>query len=200
MIKTGGNIDPTLYSPDVNVRKGYIPGKCSKPTSAGGWYPTPSTQELPLPDDTNVTAPYPTATIGKGDWQVSFNNYWNANFPGVAKPSPVPATRYDLYNYEIAKNLATTQSVGKEVGTPACAPLADAQAGRRIIYAAVVDCSKFSGGVNNNVPVSAIVRLFLLQPTIQVSGGFGTMLAEYVDVALSNQKASPLHDIVQLYR
>jgi Flp pilus assembly protein TadG len=196
--------DPTVFSPDVNVRKGYTaPENCNKPSLDGnGWGPPPpaSTNELPLPDDANIaaTAPnYTNATIGDGNWQGNFSTYWSVNFPGVPKPA-TPATRYALYQYEIANGLIPAKSTGKEVGTPVCAPPADAQPNRRLLYAAVIDCASL-GGSQTAVTGLGVVQFFLLRPTIK-TGGFGTMLAEYVGVATPNDASGVLHDIVQLYR
>lgn len=210
-VKNAKNADPTVYSPDANVRKGYTPG-CNT-ASAGGWGPPAVGTELPFPDDSNVAPPYSTATIGNGNWQGNFNNYWAVNFPGVARPA-APATRFDLYQYENANGLVPKKACGTacgapngEVGTPqchpetaqTCDPINNPGNCRRFLYAAVVDCSKLGGGQTKVTP-EAIVQFFLLQPLIQTAGGFGTMLAEYVDVAKPNDASGVLHDIVQLYR
>lgn len=86
-----------------------------------------------------------------------------------------------------------------ETGSPICAPQADSTGDRRIVYAAVLDCTKLGGGVNTGVVPLGVVQFFLLQP-VQQTGGFGTMLAEYVDVATPNDSSGILHNIVQLYR
>jgi Putative Flp pilus-assembly TadE/G-like len=205
------NANKATYSPDQNVRKGYqAPMNCNKPTSDGGWSPPnpppQSTKELPMPDDSNITN-YATATIGNGNWQGKFTTYWSVNFPGVGRPA-TPATRWDLYKTEITGNYVPDKSVGKEIGTPVCAPnnaqacnFADPtrlDACRRIIYAAVLDCSKLNGGQNTVIP-EGVVTFFLLQPA-QQTGGFGTMLSEYVGLARANDASGVLHDIVQLYR
>jgi hypothetical protein len=97
--------------------------------------------------------------------------------------------------------LCSTPSTGGEVGTPVCKP-ANATVDRRILYAAVTDCSTLGGGAT---PVTALglVKFFLLRPTIQ-TGGFGTMLAEYVDLATPNNNTpgntTKIFDVVQLYR
>lgn len=190
------NASTADYSPDVNVRKGYqAPVNCNKPQSDGGWE-KPSTKELPLPDDSDInwsikngTNPY----IGNGNWTGRAADYTNVNNIPVTG-----STRYEQYLNEIANGSANTASDGGEKGTPICAP-ANATAERRLIYAAVLDCSKLGGGVNKDVRALGVVTFFLLQPNID-TGGFGTMLGEYVDVAVPKSGKDILHDIVQLYR
>lgn len=202
------NADQTLFSPDVNVRKGYTaPENCNKPQSDGGWSPPnpgpQSTNELPLPDDSNITD-YSTVKIGNGNWTGNYGTYRTTNFPTGGLPAAPPtnstgqATRYALYQYEIANKLMPTPSVGKEVGAPVCAPPADARPDRRALYAAVVDCSQLTGGQNTVTP-KGVVKFFLLQP-VNTGTGFGNMLAEYVDLATPNDASGIIHDIVQLYR
>jgi Flp pilus assembly protein TadG len=186
--KSAKNANPAEYSPDVNVRKGYVPGadacKDQKFDETG-------TQSLPLPDDSDITPAIKNGTnpyIGNRD--VIWGNYSDVN--NVPRSG---TTRYDQYKSEIGLD---TPSDGGEKGTPICAP-ANATAERRLIYAAVLDCSALSGGVNEGVHALGVVTFFLLRPNIE-TGGFGTMLGEYVDVAVPESGKDILHDIVQLYR
>jgi Putative Flp pilus-assembly TadE/G-like len=193
--KANKGANAAIFTPDANVRKGYKPG-CNM--SLG-----PPASELPFPDDSNVTPPYSTSVVGNGSWtgaaNVNFNNYWNVNFPGTGVAKPAPTTRYAEYLYEIAKGLIPAKSKGNEVGTPQCNP-ANAQPDRRVLYAAVVNCGSLGGG-RTKVTAQGIVKFFLLLPTIG-TGGFGTMLAEYVSVVTPNQANGEVgvHDNVQLYR
>jgi hypothetical protein len=223
-LKSAKNADPTIFSPDVNVRKGYT----LDPAGGGGGtcknvaydftLDATKTKALPLPDDSNIASPYSAATIGNGNWTTGFFNatgYWGVNFPGVAA-HPALTTRYALYQYEIANNLLLDQSTSnptlspsppsinpthqlQEVGVPMC--VSANKPNRRILYAAVIDCSSLGGG-QNTVTALGIVKFFLLQPTQAAGapGGFGTMLAEYVDLSTPNDASGALHDVVQLYR
>jgi Flp pilus assembly protein TadG len=204
--------DAAVYSPDVNVRDGYVPGSgqnaCSNQSFGGT-----TTTACPYPDDSNISSSfctgavsYGSATIGNGNWQSNLNAYWTANYgsgnnaPSKPSASAVP-TRYALYQYE---NTATfnghplLQFANKSsaTGAPACSPT-DAQSGRRLLYAAVVDCTQLGGG-QTSVRPEGVATFFLLQPP--QGSGFGTMLGEYVGYSAQNDGSGIVHVSPQLYR
>ncbi len=205
--------DPNLFSPDVNVRDGYVPtskgggSSCSANQTPGL---TPSTA-CPYPDDSSISSSfcngpgtYGAAAIGNGDWQSNLSAYWSANYGTGSNAPPQPAassvpTRYDLYKYENSttfkgKSLLSIKSAGGETGAPLCYA---GQSNRRLLYAAVVDCSQLGGG-RTNVRPEGVATFFLLQPA--QGSGFGTMLGEYVGYSAPNDASGIVHDVSQLYR
>ncbi len=192
---SGANM--TEYSPDVNVRKGYLPGAGGGGGACNNQTPGTETEALPLPNDSDITPAITNGTnpyVGNGNWTGGQTNYSTVNNVPVTGTS-----RYQQYLDEIRDGHTAMESDGngslREKGTPVCAP---GVADRRDMYAAVVDCAQLGGGVTS-APVKAVVKFFLLQPVIS-TGGYGTMLGEYVEVAEANDGSGILHDIVQLYR
>jgi len=194
---SANSADKTEYSPDVNVRKGYLPGAgggaCNNQAQGT------ATEALPLPDDSDITPAIKNGTnpyIGNGD--VVWGNYSSVN-GNIPVTGVTGAKRHQQYLDEIRDGHTALESVGngsrREKGTPVCAT---GTADRRDMYAAVVDCASLGGG-SSSAPVKAVVKFFLLQPVIS-TGGYGTMLGEYVEVAEANDGSGILHDIVQLYR
>ncbi len=194
---SANSADKTEYSPDVNVRKGYLPGAgggaCNNQAQGT------ATEALPLPDDSDITPAIKNGTnpyIGNGD--VVWGNYSSVN-GNIPVTGVTGAKRHQQYLDEIRDGHTALESVGngsrREKGTPVCAT---GTADRRDMYAAVVDCASLGGG-SSSAPVKAVVKFFLLQPVIS-TGGYGTMLGEYVEVAEANDGSGVLHDIVQLYR
>jgi Flp pilus assembly protein TadG len=184
-----------LFPPDVNVRKGrtYTNTNCNNSsTNANGR----------LPQDANLIG-NTTVRFGNGHWNCLA--YWNANFSssGVARPAACVAdtfgfSRYDMYNYEIAHNLVNVQGANNERGTPMCRGNANpAQAGRRVVRIAVVNCNPaFSGRAT--VPVTAFARVFLTEPVTDTPDV--QVVAEIIDVVEPGADDVVLRQIVQLYR
>jgi Flp pilus assembly protein TadG len=190
----GNQQNNPLFPPDVNVRKGitYNANCNNSSTNANGRMP----QDLNLVGNTTVR-------FGNGHWDCL--SYWNANFAssGVARPAACVAdtvgfSRYDMYNYEIANNIVNTQGANSERGTPMCRGNANpAQAGRRVIRIAVVNCNPSFGG-RATVPVTAFARVFLTEPVTEPSDV--QVVGEIIDVVEPGADDAVLRQVVQLYR
>ncbi|RUU21386.1 pilus assembly protein [Mesorhizobium sp. M7A.T.Ca.TU.009.01.3.2] len=145
------------YRPASNVRKGQKTG-CSK------YDPVTDNSALPLPpgDSYGVAKPGMSLSIGsQGFW----TNYWLINHGGAYPNVPsstnptgtktAPASRYDVYKYEIANGLVGDKSLAptKESGTPSCykgdAPTADPD--RRLLNMAIVNCIANQDKINGHV-------------------------------------------------
>ena len=135
----------------------------------------------------------PNGRFGNGHWNCQA--YWNANFAssGVMRPTACVAdttgmTRYDMYQFEIAHGLARAAPQNA----------ANAQADRRIIYVAVVNC--LAEGLSGRRTVNSItfLRIFLTEPVNEPSGV--EIVGEIDDIVELGVDDTVLHDIVQLYR
>lgn len=150
------------YRPSMNVRKG------SKSTGAAcnKYSPVTDNSALPLPPGANYAN-------GKSD-KISANSFWDAYWqanhkkpytsPVPAKTNPtgattVPASRYDVYRYEIQHDLVGDQSLNptKEVGTPLCykgtTPALTDDPDRRLLNMAIVDCIANTDKINGHVQI-----------------------------------------------
>jgi Flp pilus assembly protein TadG len=211
------NADPTVYSPDLNNRKGYLRNSGTAATCMKEGLAT--TGALPLPNDSNIASALAAGganwtslngMIGNGNWSAEFSAYNTVNFAGALPAATKFSSRYAIYNYEITHNctdagcdngsLLSTNSVGAngfhEQGMPICASQNNRLADRRIMYAVVLDCSS-----SVNYTPRGVVKFFILQPLYTTSGGQATggMLVEYVSLASPNQ-GNVIHDNVQLFR
>ncbi|TIS57069.1 MAG: hypothetical protein E5W91_15310 [Mesorhizobium sp.] len=150
------------YRPASNVRKGADKtSNCNKfvPATDG---PPPSAMGLP-PGANYDSSKGMTDPIGT---QSFWNTYWSINHNGAAYPSipsatyPTgdttrPASRYDVYKYEIANNLVGDKSPNpsKESGIPSCfkgdTPTADPD--RRLLNMAIVDCLANQSKINGHI-------------------------------------------------
>lgn len=145
-----------------------------------------------LPDDTrSVTLPRdacfePSGTcsatgtrLGTGITTAELDAYWAVNH-GTARPAA--ATRYELYQEEVAaapsSNRVLQKLTSEETGAPICykngvVPTTESHE-RRLLNAAVIDCGPNSGvptrGLVENVPVLDFVQLFLTEPA-ELSNG-----------------------------
>lgn len=188
------------FRPAMNVRKGYGGSGCNA---------SPEPPNRGLPDDdcfSTSSCPHMGGRMGDGVWDI--DGYKTANnLGGLPYSSGNPASRYEVYRYEIENGLVNTPSQGGEVGAPQCysgGGLSD-DPDRRLLYIAVLDCQAHNVEENNTgnsgppVPVTAFVRMFLTRPVSQ--GPDQDIYGELVDVvepgSVSNQVA---RDIVQLYR
>lgn len=138
------------WPPAPNVRKGFRMAPKGKnpgtdPCDVEFYSPTAPTQYRQMTTDTAFTG-----QIGNGVWDyagyLDANGLIDTDMAGFLKPDGTPyrrtdsPPRYDLYKYEISAGLVDDPSLGGETGTPACSPnVGDAD--RRLIYAAVLDCS-----------------------------------------------------------
>ncbi|TIW00381.1 MAG: hypothetical protein E5V85_04170 [Mesorhizobium sp.] len=144
------------YRPASNVRKGQKTG-CSK------YDPVTDGTALPLPpgDNYDSTKGYSDKIANASTFWAS---YWSVNHGGAAFPSipssshptstTQPASRYDVYKYEVANNLVgdKSKSPTKESGTPSCfkgdTPTADPD--RRLLNLAIVDCIANQAKINGH--------------------------------------------------
>jgi len=218
-----GLADDPAYPPDVNVRKGYLPqmsrqgqssnytaDRCSLTRDAS------QTQARELPDDATWNG-----YVGNGDWRGSgnatLNSYFSINHPTYGAPPTAlaDATRYQLYQWEVARDTAVgglddvslgagnATQVG-EVGRPyvtagqgshATCNRVTGTADRRIFYSAVVDCGQLAGGRTSGIVASGLAKLFLLKPFDGT-----TYKTELVSIALPSDPRSVVKDVVKLYR
>lgn len=118
------------------------------------------------------------AHIGSGDWDISA--YWQAvhgvaptgeqlsdmnSFPDALSPGSSVPSRYDVYRYEIDQGLVGDTSASGESGLPQCAT-AEPVAGRRLLYAAIVDCLANAQGGATDLPVNSYASIFLTRPMV----------------------------------
>ncbi|WP_192257774.1 TadE/TadG family type IV pilus assembly protein [Mesorhizobium caraganae] len=146
------------YRPASNVRKGQKTG-CSK------YDPVTDGTALPLPPGGNYVD-----SKGMSD-QIATQGFWSSywsinhgttypNVPAATNPTgttTVPASRYDVYKYEIAHGLVGDKSLAptKETGTPSCYkgdnPTPDPD--RRLLNMAIVDCIANQAKINGHVQI-----------------------------------------------
>ncbi|TPJ89762.1 hypothetical protein FJ434_10120 [Mesorhizobium sp. B2-5-13] len=142
------------YRPASNVRKGV-----DKTSNCNKYTPNTDGTAMALPPGNSFDS---TTGMTNSTWDRS--NYWLINH-GAAYPSvpsttnptgaAVPASRYDVYKYEIANGLVGDKSKAptKETGIPACfkgtTPTADPD--RRLLNMAIVDCIANQAKINGHV-------------------------------------------------
>lgn len=194
------------YGPAVNVRKGAKNGsQCVKDNKVT--YETDVTKGVGLERDSCHIAGNCTmmgGRMGTGDWNSS--RYWTVNHPkrGALPTELVGATRYEMYRYEIDKNIYQDAAVGGETGIPACGtPVTKVD--RRILYGAILDCNalqasgtKFNGR-STGLPVRAFGSFFVTEP---IKDG-KDIYVELVDITGKGGRGTLdnfLRDEAQLYR
>ncbi|MGX5849726.1 TadE/TadG family type IV pilus assembly protein [Mesorhizobium sp. PL10] len=166
------------YRPASNVRKGASKtSNCNKYDVATDG-PPPSAMALPpgTPFDNSkgMSSPISSNTF--------WNSYWSINhgtaYPGSAVKSLTnptgdmtkPASRYDVYNYEIANDKVKDQSPApsKEKGTPSCfkGDLTKADPSRRLMNMAIIDCKANQAKLNGHTQVKpdGYASVFLISP------------------------------------
>jgi hypothetical protein len=159
------------YRPASNVRKGQKTG-CSK------YDPVTDGTALPLPPGTNyVDSKGMSDAIGsQGFW----TSYWQANHGGAYPNVPsatnptgtktAPASRYDVYKYEISQGLVGDKSLAptKETGTPSCykGDATTADPDRRLLNMAIVNCIANQDKINGHVQLKpdGYVSVFINTP------------------------------------
>jgi hypothetical protein len=165
------------YRPASNVRKGASKtSNCNKyDVAADG--PPPSAMALPPGTGYNSLTGMTDPISSNSFW----NSYWSINHNGAAYPSipsssyPTgdtthPASRYDVYKYEIDHDLVKDQSPApsNEKGTPSCfkGDLTKADPSRRLINLAIVDCKANRPALNGHTQVKAdgYASVFLISP------------------------------------
>ncbi|TGP92574.1 MULTISPECIES: pilus assembly protein TadG-related protein [unclassified Mesorhizobium] len=159
------------YRPATNVRKGQKTG-CSK------YDPVTDNTALPLPPGTNyVDAKGMSDAIGS---QSFWTSYWQVNHgtaypnvPSTTNPTgstSAPASRYDVYKYEIAKSLVGDKSLNptKESGDPSCykGPNPTLDPDRRLLNMAIVNCLANEDKLNGHVSIKpdGYVSVFINTP------------------------------------
>ncbi|PSJ57643.1 pilus assembly protein TadG-related protein [Pseudaminobacter soli (ex Li et al. 2025)] len=194
------------YGPAVNVRKGAKNGnKCVKDNKVQ--YETDVNKGVGLERDSchiSGNCMMMGGRMGAGDWNSS--RYWTVNHPkrGVLPTELIGATRYEMYRYEIDKNIYQDAAVGGETGIPACGtPVTKVD--RRILYGAILDCKalqasgvKFSGR-STGLPVRAFGSFFVTEP---IKDG-KDIYVELVDITGKGGRGTLdnfLRDEAQLYR
>lgn len=190
------------FRPAKNVRKGY--GYAGNACQAA-----PEAPNQGLPDDTCMatdSCPYMNGRMGDGNWDIDGYKLAN-NLGGLPFSNANPASRYEVYRYEIDNNMLNTASNGGEVGTPQCysgGNLND-DPDRRILNIAVVNCIQQnvaddnSGNSGPPVPVAAFAKMFLTRPVD--NGPDQDIYAELVGVVEPGSTSNDVaRDIVQLYR
>lgn len=223
-------LDPKSYDPAPIVRKGYVPDTkggvdyCKQtadplqPTGMGldKCFTSGSTSNC-----FTTTSPSGTPTanprIGNGDWD--FNTYWNNNYLDT-KPvfSSDPPSRYDVYQYEVDKDMSGKSVVGSayaEFGGPQCRKNVSAKKGdRRILYGAIINCLAANiNGNEKNLQAVAFGKFFLTNPidkvktttTDPVTGKktttiSATLYTELVSIVRPGDGTGVARDMVQLYR
>lgn len=161
----GGASNNAEFAPDINVRT--------------------------MPRDLAFSGP--ANRFGNGIWNC--NAYWSSSFPSTSVPKPSGCTatsssftRYEMYQYEIARGL--------DLQAPANA--ANERADRRVLYVAVVNCRDQNVHGTMQVRPTTYLKVFLTEPPTDPSGV--EIVAEVVDVVQLGADDGVLHDIVQLYR
>jgi len=185
------------FQPALNVRKGYKDCNSKEPESD-------KTKYRSLPDDTCFEdGSCAGARFGNGVWDIDGYKATN-NLGGIPYSSANPASRFEVYRYEIDNGLVNTASKGGETGQPQCykggnqSPNPD----RRLLYIAAIDClannvsEENAGNSGPPVPVTAFVKMFLTKPV--ENDEISAEIVELIEPGtVSNEVA---RDIVQLYR
>ncbi|MER9938826.1 pilus assembly protein TadG-related protein [Mesorhizobium sp. M0088] len=157
------------YRPATNVRKGV-----DKTANCNKYTPNTDGTAMALPPGDS----FDSATgMTNSTWDRS--NYWQINHgasypnvPSTTNPTgaAVPASRYDVYKYEIANGLVGDKSLAptKETGVPACfkgaTPNLDPD--RRLLNMAIVDCIANRAKINGHIQLKpdGYASVFLNSP------------------------------------
>jgi Flp pilus assembly protein TadG len=141
------------YRPASNVRKGV-----DKTANCNKYKPNTDGTAMALPPGNSYDS---TTGMTNSTWDRT--NYWLINHGGVYPSVPsttnptgaaVPASRYDVYKYEISHGLVGDKSKAptKETGVPACfkgtTPTADPD--RRLLNMAIVNCIANQAKINGH--------------------------------------------------
>ncbi|MBZ9987109.1 Tad domain-containing protein [Mesorhizobium sp. BH1-1-5] len=163
------------YRPASNVRKG-----ASQKSNCNKYDLATDGSALPLPPGTGYDSlKGMTAPISANSF---WSSYWSVNhgttYPGTAVKSLTyptgdttkPASRYDVYMYEIANDKVKDQSPNpsKEKGTPSCykGDLSKADPSRRLMNLAIIDCKANQAKLNGHTQVrpDGYASVFLIAP------------------------------------
>ncbi|HET6156705.1 MAG TPA: pilus assembly protein TadG-related protein [Dongiaceae bacterium] len=245
------NNNDVAYRPAMDVIKGYTlqsGNACSNKNNLD----TTNAQPLPLDQTWTQLANTTGARWGSGDWDCA--GYWKWNHgpdhaatddpaapSGCSSAANTTMSRYDMYRWEVNNRPSGIPDMSKltpdkgENGNPQCykknaSTLTDPSKNpddidRRIIYAAVLDCSTLpNGNSKTEMPALAFIKMFVTRPMASNSnncngrnngnpnsngnGTFdpdceedaGDLFVEIVDKVKPGNDDAVLHDIVQLYR
>ncbi|CDX26621.1 conserved exported hypothetical protein [Mesorhizobium plurifarium] len=146
------------YRPASNVRKGQKTG-CSK------YDPVTDGTALPLPPGSNyndskgMSDPITSQSFWSTYWSVNHGTTY-PNVPSASNPTgsrTAPASRYDVYRYEIANGLVGDKSKAptKETGNPSCfkGDTPTASPDRRLLNMAIVDCIANQSKINGHIAI-----------------------------------------------
>jgi len=174
-------------------------------------------RSVPLPRDgcfdPDGTCGVTGSGLGTGITAAELDDYWAINHD---TPRPAAGTRFELYQAEVDQAPSFDRSLQKltslETGAPTChrggvVPTTET-ADRRLLHAAVIDCSPGSGlpirGLVEEVPVLEFVQLFMTEPAeLSPGGNVVSLWAEEVQTltplsaGLGN---GDVRDVVQLVR
>lgn len=157
------------YRPASNVRKGV-----DKTANCNKYVPNTDGTAMALPPGDSFDS---STGMTNSTWDRS--NYWlinhGATYPSIPSTSHptganVPASRYDVYKYEISHDLVGDKSKAptKETGTPSCfkgdTPTADPD--RRLLNMAIVDCIANQAKINGHIQLKpdGYASVFLNSP------------------------------------
>jgi hypothetical protein len=230
-----GRKNDVAYRPAVDVVKGYVQSAnaCGKNNNH---LDTTNAQPLPLDETWTQLSTTSGARWGGGDWDCAGYWAWNhgpdhttsgdpAAPSGCSTAANTTMSRYDMYRYEVENsaipNLSSLSPKG-ENGNPQCnkSTLSDPSfdpddIDRRIMYAAVLDCSALpNGNSQTEMPALAFIRMFITRPMSSNSQSCngngnddptceedaGDLFIEVVDKVEPGTADAVIHDIVQLYR
>lgn len=192
------------YAPAPNVIKGVVPrggGACIGNNS------DPSPDSVALPRD-DCFAGGTCTRFGNGIWSTGRANYVAVNYDG-SDPHPAALTRYEYYLEEIeSAGIAGILEGRAETGLPSCSGSAPADADRRVIIVAGIDCAANGiRGAATGVPVKEFFRVFLTEPVGQddSGGSWLDMWGEIIGSASNGGTGAEgtggiVRDVVQLYR
>lgn len=166
------------YRPASNVRKG-----ASKNSNCNKFDVATDGSALPLPDGTGydsakgMTLPIAANSFWTAYWAANHKNAAYPNLPAKTDPLKrnVPASRYDVYNYEIAAGIVGDKSKGpsNEVGTPSCykGDLTKADPSRRLMNMAIIDCQANQAKLNGHTAVrpDGYASVFINNPIQKVN-------------------------------
>jgi Flp pilus assembly protein TadG len=245
------NNNDVAYRPAMDVIKGYTlqnGNACSNKNQLD----TTNAQPLPLDQTWTQLASTTGARWGSGDWDCAGYWAWNhgtdhtalgdpAAPSGCSSAASTTMSRYDMYRWEVNNrpsgipDMSPLKPDKGENGNPQCynrnaSTLTDPSKNpndidRRIIYAAVLDCSALpNGNSKTNMPALAFIKMFVTRPMSSNStscngrnggnpnsngnGSFdpnceedaGDLFIEIVDKVKPGTDDAVIHDIVQLYR
>jgi Flp pilus assembly protein TadG len=174
-------------------------------------------RSVPLPRDAcfepSGTCSDTGSQLGVGITAAELDDYWAVNH---GTPRPQAATRFELYQSEVDQAPATDRALQKltsaETGAATChfggsQPTTET-ADRRLLNAAVIDCSNGQGlpirGLVEDVPVLDFVQLFMTEPAELTNGdnvvGLWAEEVESLTPASEGLGNGDIRDVVHLVR